>query len=268
MKKIIILFLGFFATYSLQGQITLSQSYNYSATITKINETDYKYFLMDVPASQCRIYNTDFSLYKTITLTVPAGWWLYDIRFVSENLFNSDSKLEMVYTYYTWTTTNQTTGDGYYTYHSKIVTEDGVVLLDVPGALYSYVKETAVDEYSLFLYVYDLSLNPYTIKTNIYKLPGKLNYIDDLKKSGYSLYSYPNPAESTINIEYALPMGTQAANLHILDVNGHEIVLQKVIGESGRFELSTQEYSPGIYLYYLENEGTSSEIKKMIVQPD
>lgn len=266
MKKIFISLLAIFAGFTLQGQITLSQSYNYSATITKINETDYKYFLMDVPASQCRIYNPDFSIYKTIQLAIPAGWWLYDIRFVSENLFNTDAQLELLYTCFTWTTTNQTTGDGYYSYHSKIVNEEGALLLDVPGALYSYVKETAVDEYSLFLYVYDLSLNPYTIKTNIYKLPGKVNYVDDIKKSLYSLHSYPVPSESLINIEYTLPVGKEVAGLHILDINGHILNSFKISGNKGRFELNAMDYTPGVYLYYLENEGLKSDVKKMVIQ--
>lgn len=67
---------------------------------------------MDEPTSQCRIYNPNFSLYRSITLAVPAGEWLYDICFVSENLFNSGSKLEMLYTFYKWVITDQNNGDG------------------------------------------------------------------------------------------------------------------------------------------------------------
>lgn len=266
MKKSSFIILWIFFSVSVSGQLTLSESYNYSTSITKINDTDYKYFQMDVPAEQCRLYNPDFSLFKSINLNIPEGQWLYDIRFVSEALFHSDSNIELLYTYYKWFETNATSGEGYYIYHSKIINENGTELLDAPGALYSYVNQTGQDEYSLFLYIYDLSTDPYTIRTNIYKLPGKPQSQEDNKKSLYSIDSYPNPADDFIIINYQLPPNIESANLHLVDASGREQAVFKVDGFKDHLRLESKNFLPGIYFFFLENNGRKSDTKKIIIQ--
>lgn len=127
MKKIFFI-AGLLLSYSLYGQLSLDKTFNYSTNITKINSATYKYFLMDVSSAQCRIYNLDFSLYKTINLSIPGGKWFYDVRFVSEDLFNDDSKIEVLYTFYTWVAALGSVPE-HYIYHTKVVSEDGSVLL-------------------------------------------------------------------------------------------------------------------------------------------
>lgn len=266
MKKSIFIFCLFLISQTALPQLSLSHSFDYSANITMINATTYKYFIMDVPNEECRIYNPDFSIYRTISVPIPDGEWLYDIRFVAEDLFNTDQNIELLYTYYKWITTNVNSGDGYYVYHSKLISETGSVLLDVPGALYSYIKETSPEEYSLFLYIYNLSVDPYTIKTNIYSIPGKLNSFDEAKKSSVLLNAFPNPADQYLDIEYILPQGTPMASLHIIDNSGREHSVYKVDGFSGKLRLQTNEFIPGIYYYYLENQGQKSEVKKVIME--
>ncbi len=264
MKKLIVIFSLFFFSFGLFGQISFEKSFNYSTSVTKINETTYKYYLMDVPNAQCRIYNLNYTLYKTLNLTVPEGEWLYDVRFVSEKLFNDDAQLEVLYTYYSWITTEGT--DGYYVYHTKVVSEDGNVLLDAPGALYSYVKEVSENEYSLFLYCYDLSVTPSIIWTNIYSLPGKLFTIDQAKKSSFSINTYPNPASDFVNINYSLPNGVSMAKLHLLDINGIEHGVYQLDGFTDHLRLQTGNFSAGTYFYYLESAGIKSETNKVIIQ--
>ena len=252
-----LLFLGLF------GQISLEKTFNFSTNVTKINETTYKYFLMDVPNAQTRIYNLDFSVYKTINLPVPGGEWLYDVRFISENLFNDDAKLEILYTYYKWAVVGTS---GYYVYHTKVINEDGVELLDAPGALYSYVKEVSENEYGLFLYAYDLSVDPFIIWTNIYSLPGKLFSIHQAKKSALSLNAYPNPASDFVNIDYTLPEGVSFANLHLIDALGREQGVYQLDGFTDHLRLQTSDFLAGTYLYYLESDGIKSETSMIIIQ--
>lgn len=262
MKKLLLIIGLIFYNYGINAQLSLEKvSFNYSANVTKINSTTYKYFIMDVPAEQCRIYNLDASLYKTINLAVPEGEWLYDVKFVSEELFNSDTKIEVLYTYYKWVE-----DPGYYIYHTKVVNEDGVLLLDEPGALYSYIKEVSENVYSLFLYAYDLSVDPINVWTNIYRLPGVPNNIDETKKSSFSIDAYPNPAGQYVNLDYMLPFGVSKANLHILDSSGNEREVYQVDGFTNHIRLATQDYLPGIYFYFIENEGKRSETQKLIIQ--
>lgn len=73
------------------GQITLESTYNFSGTYTKLANSGYKFYVMDVGVNQCRIYNTDHSLWKTINLSVPNGSYLYDIRYVTEKNQSKES---------------------------------------------------------------------------------------------------------------------------------------------------------------------------------
>ena len=128
------------------GQINLESTYNYSGSYTNLRSSGDKFFIMDVASSQCRIYNMDHSLFKTINCTVPSGYFLADIKFVSENLFNADSKIELAYTYYKYVSTSTSY---YYIYGAKVITEAGTVLQPIDDAQYLYVNKTGDTEYKL-----------------------------------------------------------------------------------------------------------------------
>jgi hypothetical protein len=102
------------------AQVSLEKKYDYSTSVVEFETLGFKYFLMDVPNGQCRIYNPDHSLFKTINCNVPAGFYLYDIKFLSEKLFDSDAGIELLCTFYKYNETLQ-----YYEYDSKIINEDG-----------------------------------------------------------------------------------------------------------------------------------------------
>ena len=118
MKKSILLLVFLVTMMTSNAQISLEKTYNASTGITQLAISGYKYFLMDVVNNQCRVYNMDHSLWKTINLSVPSGMYLYDIKFVSETLFNSDSKVELAYIYYYYDATLL-----FYTYFTKVDTD-------------------------------------------------------------------------------------------------------------------------------------------------
>jgi hypothetical protein len=103
-------------SFALQAQVTLDKKYNFSTAVVSFETLGYKYFLMDVPNAQCRIYNADHSLFKTINCNVPSGYFLYDIKFLSEKLFDSDSGIELLCTFSKYYSTQN-----YYEYNSKII---------------------------------------------------------------------------------------------------------------------------------------------------
>jgi hypothetical protein len=146
-----------FSIIIVYGQITLQKTYNYSTAVVKLETLGYKYYLMDVLASQVRIYNMDHSIFKTINCSVPNGYYLADIKYVSENLFNSDSQIELAYTYYKYVPTSTSY---YYIYGAKVINESGSNLLSIDGAQYIYVNKTGETEYKLFAYCYDYSVSP------------------------------------------------------------------------------------------------------------
>jgi hypothetical protein len=124
---------------------------------------------MDVGANQCRIYNTDHTLWKTINLAVPAGNYLYDIKFVSENLFTLDNSLCLAYVYYYYNELNQ-----YYTFQARVIKETGEELISIPGCQYLYLHKLEEPGSKLLAYSYNYSVSPYTIQTHAFSLPGYL----------------------------------------------------------------------------------------------
>jgi hypothetical protein len=265
MKQILSTLILMFSIVALYGQITLQKTYNYSTAVVKLETLGYKYYLMDVLASQVRIYNMDHSIFKTINCSVPNGYYLADIKYVSENLFNSDSQIELAYTYYKYVPTSSSY---YYIYGAKVINESGSNLLTIDGAQYIYVNKTGETEYKLFAYCYDYSISPEKVWTNIYSLTGSL--VSALNISGSQpdnfLKAYPNPATDIIRVEYVLPDDIKSARLNILDSNGKTVKNFLVDGHSDHLALNVNDLSSGIYLYYIEYDNFRTSSKKLIVQ--
>jgi hypothetical protein len=232
------------------AQITLEQTYPASATLTELGVSGYKYYLMDVTNNQCRLYNTDHSLWKTIALTIPGGMYLYNIQYVSDTLFNKDNKVELAYTYYSYDTALY-----YYTYYTRVIDEDGIELLAVPGCSYIDVVNTSTNGTKMLAYVYDYSIILYTLNTLVYSLPGHLppgginpGGDDYLKKA------YPNPASSRVKIPYQLPQGINDAQVLLMNVSGQILKSYKVDRTFNELIIQTTDLPQGIYLYQLKTD--------------
>ena len=250
MKKTILL-LAFLALLTISNaQITLEQTYPASATLTELSIPGYKYYLMDVANSQCRLYNLDHSLWKTINLDIPSGMYLYDLRYVSDTLFNKDNKVELAYTYYSYDTTLL-----YFTYYTKVIDEDGIELLSIPGCSFVDVISTSSNGTKLLAYVYDYSLVLYTVNTIVYSLPGKLPPGGiSAKGEGFLKKAFPNPTSSMTTIPYQLPDG--AINPRILIVNSTGQVLRSYNVDRTFHDLiiPTEDLPKGVLLYYLKTD--------------
>jgi hypothetical protein len=262
-----IFFTALFVAQLASAQLTLDKHYDYSANTVKINDTEYKLYLMDVAANQCRIYNPDHSLYKTINLAVPANNYLSDIKFVSQDMFNTDSQIELLYTYYSWISTDNQ-GNGYYEYNTKVVNESGTVLLDAPKVVYAYIKEHSAGVYKLYLYGTDYSAWPYKVWTDIYNLPGKVQTDVITKSAQNSVKSaYPNPASTSVTLSYAMQQGATKGIMKILNAQGTQIAQYEIDNYFDNLILPVEGMAKGTYLYFVEYENhTKSEAMKFLVQ--
>lgn len=268
MRQFILILLLVALSHTGKAQVTLDKSYNHSCISTKINETDYKYYLMDTELKQCRIYNLDHSLFKTINLSIPNNMYLYDIRFVTQNLFDLDDKIELLYVYYEYIITSIANNTGYYKYYTKIINENGNVLLNSPGTLYSYMYLINDTDYRLFLYSYDYSITNYKIWTDIYKVPGTPYFLKAKGETTSAVLSdaYPNPSREIATIAYELPTGIFEAELNVYDMGGKKVAGYRVDRNFSDLQIPTGSLLPGNYLYYIEAQGARSEAKKLIVQ--
>lgn len=250
MKKLFLLLVLSALTGTAGAQITLEQNYTASTGLTELAVSGYKYYLMDVVNNQCKLYNMDHSLWKTINLTVPAGMYLYDIKFVSETLFNSDSKVELAYIYYDYDSSLL-----FYTYYTKVINQDGLELLSIPGCSYLEVKAPGSYGTKMLAYVYDYSIVLWTVNTLVYSLPGILptggitaEGSDNLNKP------YPNPANAMVTIPYQLPDGVNTAEIWLSNGSGQIIQRNTVDRTFHELLIQTAGLPKGIYLYQLKTD--------------
>lgn len=245
------------------AQITLEHTYSgVSAAYINLPSSGYKYYIMDVANSQCRLYNNDHSLWKTINLSVPTNYYLCDIQYVTENLFNTDNTIELLYVSYKYNTSL-----AYYTYDTRIVTEYGTMLYSMPGAGYSYVYP-AQNGSKLFVWVYNYSVSPYTVNTLVYSIPGTVTTAApefNAQKTISLSNAFPNPSKGDVSIPYSLPLYVKQAELKLFSING---VLMKTYTVDHTFEtirLRAGDLMPGTYLYRLESGNFKSETLKLVV---
>lgn len=247
----------FFLFFVLLGmnaysQVTLEKSYDHSLTVTKINQTAYKFYLMDVANSKCDIYNLDHTLWKSISITLPANYYLFDIKFVTENLFNTDNSIEIWYSAYEYMN-NAETGN----YISGIINENKDVLVTTQGGLYAYILKAGEETYKLSVYAYDKSGN---VKTHIYSLPSSSTAAAHV--SVMLPDPYPNPATGSITLP--LYENSQGGILQVSAING-QIMLEKKISGEPFLRLDISGWTPGAYTYRIVRGGEASVSKRFLI---
>ncbi|MEI6173477.1 MAG: T9SS type A sorting domain-containing protein [Bacteroidota bacterium] len=250
MKKTIWLFLFIALVGTARGQIKLENTFDASTSISELSISGFKYYLMDVVNNQCRLYNTDHSLWKTINLTVPTGLFLYDIQLVSETLFNSDNKVELAYIYYSYDSTLL-----YYTYYTKVINENGQELLSIPGCSYLEAKSAGTAGTKMLAYVYDYSIILWTLNTQVYSLPGTLpGGVMTIGGKGLVDKPFPNPASVRITIPYQLPEGVSYGEIILMNETGRVINRYKVDRTFHELVIQTTGMPRGMYLYQVKTD--------------
>jgi len=77
------------------------------------------------------------------------------------------------------------------------------------------------------------------------------------------LRAFPNPAVSTVNIDFVAP--DHDAFLVIKNLTGKEIY-RTAVSNVGRKQISVNSFSPGVYLYGIEAEGRMMCTKKLLIK--
>ena len=251
---------------ALSAQITHENTYPVSTSICCLEKSGDKYFTMDVANKQCRIYNMDHSLYRTINLVVPAEHYMYNVQHVSEHLFNQDDLIEFVYIYSRY---NQTETSYYYSYETVVINELGTELLKVTGAGHTEIFETGDNGRKLLIYVYDFYQIPATTQTQVYALP---DASDEPTKSGPIRSQqgignpWPNPSGGMINIPVKIPPGAGPGELVMYNLHGQEVMRQAVNGEDELIILEDGFLIPGTYVYKITSGKDESEGKRITIR--
>ncbi len=262
-------FLGLIISINSNAQLVLENSFNYSATNTELELAGSKYYIMDVDAEQCRLYNQDYSLWKTVNFDIPNRQWLTDIQYVSQHLFNTDDLVEFLIMYYEYIETNNSY---YYIYTTQIVNEQGTVLLTVPGGSYAEVKSVSSGESKLFIYVYDYSSFPYNVETKIYGIPGMLTGINEQEINLYSNVAgdkeamiYPNPSNGKAKLRMVPAQHGSYAWLMVTDANGSLVRRIRITAGISDQNIPDLQLNNGVYYYHIDAEYYQSKPKKLVI---
>lgn len=247
---------------ALLAQPVFEHSYSESTTIRQLDKMGEFYYSMDVITKQCHFYNMDHTLLKSIHLLTPEGYYLADIQYVSEHLFNDDDQVELVYIFSKYMPAGY-----YYIFSSKVINENGTLILDLPGIGFTEVIETSDGGKKFLAYKYDYSVIPYRTYTDVYSLPGK-----DTKSATYRVESfgpgeaYPNPAGELVNIPVSLPEGVPSGTLEVTDLGGRSIFSFPVTGSTTNVVMPTSHLAPGTYIYKLNAGSWHPAAKKVIIR--
>jgi hypothetical protein len=147
MKTPILCLLGFVMSSGfIFGQITLESSYDGSVERVSLEFSGEKYYYLDADNKQVKLYNSDHSPWKNILLSCPEEAVIWFIDHVSEGEINSDSKLEIIYSFYI------ENGDDR-TYEERIINDDGTILLSIPNGYYAEVSEIPGADNKIVMYI-------------------------------------------------------------------------------------------------------------------
>jgi len=248
---------------TLLAQPVFEHTFSESASLCRLETMGEVFYSMDVINKQCLIYNMDHSLLKSIPLPCPAGYYLADIQYVSETLFNNDDLVELVYIYSQYVPTETSY---FYKFESKVINENGSILLTLPGVGFTRVFETAGQHRKFLAYKYDYSLIPYLTSTHVYSLPDpSTRSASQIIPSVGLANAYPNPANKQVYIPFTLPDGTRTGSLQLYDLNGNRVLNYLISPSANHIVLPVSQFASGTYIYYLDTDQGRSEGKKIVI---
>jgi len=247
------------------AQIQSEYSTAYSGTWTELESEGSVFYIMDVGTEKCKIYKPNYQLWKTINISVPNDHWLSDIQFVSQHLFNTDDKVEMLVVYYEYI---QTSTSYYYVYTTRVVDEQGLVLLDVPKGAYSLVYNTKDAGSKLLVYETDYSSFPYYVTTHIYGIPGVWLGLDNQQylSDGMDLGpAFPNPSSGSFKLNYSIPGQPRESWFILYNMEGSEILREPVHPDQSQLDVSREDLPAGQYIYRIVTPNYQSKGQKITI---
>ncbi len=193
----------------------------------------------DTLTNQLKIFNEDYSLYKTVTIPRPIGYSIYGIYNLSDKLFNSDSNIEFICCFLKYESTAV----------SKIVLydENATVIKDFgkyePYALPWGLINNTIGKTKLCIMQWS---TPF--KYEIYSIAGNMPSSISEAHLSNKQFAYPNPSNTTINLPYSLDNG-QTTTLKIFNINGRLIEQKQIDPLFNKILLNVSSYQSGIYIY-------------------
>ncbi len=270
MKKIITIIALIICAIATKAQVTLEHNYTNTSTssislsIVNLTNSGYKYALFG-PTNQIRLYNMNHSLWKTFNFpTSPSGRRLhFPGTIISENLFNSDNIVEILY--YTALTTSSSPDSAF------VINENGNITFKMgdPTSIYPEIRNMGASTFKLII------KNGSGSSIKIYSLPGTLPcnpcngttgiVSQDIEESQMLSNPYPNPTNGRTTINYELPEGVNQGKLVFYTTTGEKVKEFTVDKTFKELQISNEDLSSGTYYYQMQTKNGVSEGKKLVI---
>jgi len=268
---------------SMNAQITFENTFKFGIVgEVYLKSVGWKYMRPDMSDHTVKLYNLNYSLYKTIVvppLLSPVG----GLRFLSESLFDTDSTdLEYMGGYLTAGNPLPIPHLGVFEESgNQIFTIDSVYLIVTSpyyGSGFASFPILATDS-GTFLITYK-GISADTTYEKIYRLPGSLDIPTCCQSLGgltgnnpdleqfspnFNLLTFPNPAKSYTKVYYNLPENISSGELIFFNTLGEEVKRFKVDELFSYIQISTDDLPSGTYSYRIHTEKGDSEGKQLVV---
>ncbi len=217
------------------------------------------------------LYNSDHTIFKTITVPQLGGKRAEFISYVSETLFDTDTLIEYMLYY---------SNAGLTPWDVAVIKENGTTLLFVDSADFntgtsgeyrgSFSKPIFPNGNQTKLY-----LNTASGK-NVYNLPGQLPCLEcdggliaglAANPDSHQQVStaFPNPSREHFTLKYILPANAKTVFLEIYDMQGSIVKKSKLEGKSNQTIVHNDELSNGQFIYRIIADGKVITSDKIII---
>ncbi len=250
MKKtwifISLLFSAIFAT---------SQTLEYQYTgdwgqIYQVAPNEFVYGILDDTLKQFKVYSLDHTLINTFIL-VPDTLTYVNIFNLSRTLFNNDSNLELCYDWANYSSYNGV----------KIINDNGNVIFSKDWGWGVWLFNTSQGAKMLMTY-YGWTINH---QVDVYSLYGTVLESSEIGPN-FSANLFPNPGSGNIQIDFSAPLNERNLVLSIYTMEGKLLNQQSIPLNSKSVTLNVSQYSPGIYLYKINNATFSTQTQRFMVK--
>ncbi len=256
MKNIIIIAAIILAARSAHAQITLEHTFpgvsNFTTVLFSSNGT--KYAAKDTGTNNLKLYNTDYTLWKTIPLPIPTGNIIFNIALISDKLFNTDNQVEL---FASWRTTTAPI-----TYYGAIISETGSIIHDL-GSSTIWASVSYIDG------VHKLVVgNQNSSSFKVYSVPGELpcghcgagsvGVPKIASTAGAAPMAMPNPASGIVTIIHGLPGSVENGIITVTAADGRSVGVFPILQGHNEVVINTEELSQGLYFFMVTAPGVQS----------
>ena len=243
-----------FAASFMFGQLTLEHAFNSEEAYIYSTATETYYFSLTADG-KVKIYNQDYSLYKTVILPLPATYTRpffssYDLGYnfaVSKNIFNTDNKFEIMI--------GAQSSNFNFSNKLLLINEDGVLLKDfnpdptIGNINFNVYHDSLSNTNKLVVYNETRINNTYQNHTEIYALPTTVLAAKEIQAVS-KLSAFPIPASTVLNISNP---GTGAGKVQVFDASGKIVADQSFSGSDPKISIDVQHLPKGVYIYKIGN---------------